>query len=306
MLSLYNTTEVFVMETRRASTVDYIICYNDHTSTTILPNNTHGTVSTVANTTVLTAPAAGTQRQITAISVRNKGVLDTTVVLKVNVAVTSEYHVGSPFSLRSGESLFYSKHGFQVHQANGVPYQIQSVASPVPSIVEPPGQHLSALTGVKVIHASGYAYAGYLGKAPFSCDGLKIACNVVVIPVTPVWTEIAIAKGTPVLNGSPTLTVLGYTDVQTVMGTLGAKNVQVNITPPNYITESDDLWIVFGGAATTAMQYRATTVADNVGAGFFHSAFTRPSLNVGIAVQYTIDDVVIGTNTFPLLLVAYT
>ena len=308
MLALNNTTETLILETRIASATDYLVCYADHMTTTFSPNNTQGSISTVANTTILTAPSAGTQRTISFISIRNKGAGNTTVVLKVNNSptVAIEYHLGSPFSLRTGESLVYSKTGFRPFHANGTPYAVQQVGTPTPSIKEPPGQALSALTGTKVIHAGGYSYAAYLGRAPFSFDGIKLACNVTTVGVSTTWEEIAIAKGAVVMNGSPTLTVLGFADVTSIVTSTGAKNIQINITPPNYVTEHDDLWIIFGGAAGTGMQYRATTVADNVGAGFFHSALTRPSLNVGVGVLYTIDDVVIGTNSFPIILVQYT
>lgn len=104
-LLLDATTKALEMETSAAISTDYVVSYADHTTTTFTPGMNQGNVSTATTTTILSAPAASTQRQVKWASVRNRSTTTAqTVTLKLDVSGT-EYHIGPAVTLQPGEAL---------------------------------------------------------------------------------------------------------------------------------------------------------------------------------------------------------
>lgn len=287
MFTLNNTTETLVLETRDTATLDYMVSYVDHTSNTFTPGAVQGVISTVANTTILAAPASANQREVKLITLRNTSTtLNNTVIVKRTVSAV-DYHITSPIYLRIGESLTYSRYqGFQPFHANGLPYCVQATLQPQPSMMFPHHLSATALTSTKTITTTS-TFAVYLGRAPFSVNGVRVLCNVTTAAATITWAEFGLAKGRVVLTGSPTLTPVGFTDVSGIVNSLGVKNIPIKITSPNYIQAHDDLWLLVGNQATTALILKAPNMTDNTSVGFFASATTRPSTTLGTPTAYT-------------------
>lgn len=103
-LLLDATTKALEMETSAAVSTDYVVSYADHTSSAFTPGMNQGNVATATTTTILSAPAASTQRQVKWVHVKNRGTTANTVTLKLDVSAT-EYHIGPAVSLGAGESL---------------------------------------------------------------------------------------------------------------------------------------------------------------------------------------------------------
>lgn len=297
MITLNTTLETLNLETRTTASCDYLVCYADHTTTTFTANTSQGNIASITNTAILIAPAAATQREILFISVRNKAAGNTTVIFKKNTS-TTEYHITSPVSLRSGEAIIYTPQtGFVPHHANGIPYWIESVGFPVPS------QQLTGLfstngwASTKSI-ANNTIDAYYIGRAPFSVDAVKVRFNVATAATgTMSWAECAIAKGAPVFNGDATLVPLGYANIASQVAGAGMYTIVVPITQPNYVTEYDDLWVLFGASYGTALPtYRAPSIGDNVQAGFFQTraSAAQTSTTLGSSLAFTLQT---GTNT---------
>lgn len=73
MLILSPTTDSLEIVTSTAVSISYHISYADHTSTGVTAAEVGGTISSATTTTVLSAPAAGTTRQIRGINILNEG-----------------------------------------------------------------------------------------------------------------------------------------------------------------------------------------------------------------------------------------
>ena len=287
MFTLNNTTETLVLETRDTASLDYMVSYVDHTSNTFTPASVQGVISTATSTTILAAPASANQREVKLITLRNTSTtLNNTVIFKRTVSAV-DYHITSPIYLRIGESLTYSKgQGFQPYHANGLPYCVQTTLQPQPSMMWPHWISTVGLAGTKSITTTS-TFAVYLGRAPFSLSGVRILCKVTTAAATITWAEFGLAKGRLVFNGSPTLTPIGYTDVSTIVNSTGVKNIPIALSGTNYIQAHDDLWLLVGNQATTALVLMAPTLTDNTSMGFFASATTRPSTTLGTPTAYT-------------------
>jgi hypothetical protein len=303
MLTLNTTLETLVLETRANATLHYNATYVDHAPTSFVANSVTGIISTVANTTILTAPAAETQRELKFFSVTNHSSVNTTIVLKRSSNGVS-YRWSSPTALRSGESVTYSpRHGIQPYTANGIPYRIGTVTHSVGTITQPTYQTTANLTTNKIIY-TGSTHALYLGKAPYSIDGIRVSYNVTTAAATITWAELGLAIGTPVLTGNPTLTPVGYANVSDIVNSTGVKVTPIYITAPYYVQDTDHLWLLIGNQATTECQVKAASITDNVSMGFYASnTSTRPSLTLGTATQYTQES---NANNAILCMIAYT
>lgn len=147
------------------------------------------------------------------------------------------------------------------------------------------------LTSTKTITSTN-SFALYMGKAPADIDAggtLKVRYRVTTAAATIVWAELAIAKGTPVAGGNPTLTVVGFASLSSVVNSTGQKATTVSVSAGQSIAAGDDLWLVIGCQATTACALRAQSIADDLQTGAQASGVLRPSLIVGTPTAYTIE-----------------
>lgn len=117
---LANTTETLEILTSAAVSVDYFVNYVDHTTSAATPGQSNGNISTATTTTIVSAPAASTQRQILYMSIRNRSTTaSNTITIKHDTSGTERY-IGSDIVLAPGETLEYTKEeGFVVKDKNG-------------------------------------------------------------------------------------------------------------------------------------------------------------------------------------------
>lgn len=80
------TTDSLELVTSSSSTINYTLSYVEFTATTSTPASTQGSISAATTTTILSAPAASTQRQVKRMSVRNIGLATNTVLLQKDVS----------------------------------------------------------------------------------------------------------------------------------------------------------------------------------------------------------------------------
>jgi len=304
MLSLNTTLETLNLESRTTASLDYMVSYADHTSVTFSANSTRGNIVAVGNTAILTAPAAATVRQVKYLSVRNRSLtVNTTVLVKKNTGAT-EYHYTSPLSLRPGECVIYSEQkGFEILNANGLPYLISVVDAPAPAFVFPEWCSAGSLTANKTL-STNTAWAVYVGRAPYALAGVNIRCNVITAAATITWAQVALATGPLVANGNSALTVVGTTDVSGVINTTGVKTIKVMSTNP--VHEYDDLWIIIGNQATTEAVIRQGTVIDHHQQGMASSRINcKPSDILGVATGFLTESNT-ASNSVSLICIGYT
>ena len=304
MLTLNHSQESFNLETRTAVSLDYQVSYADLTDTTFTPGSIQGTISSIANTVILSPPGASTVRQLKYLSIRNRSATaNTTMVFKKNTG-TTDFHITSPIALLAGEGVVYSEQdGFEILTSNGIPYLISVVDAPAPSMTFPEWCSVGNLTTVKSLF-SNTAWAIYVGRSPCALAGAKIRYNVTTAAATITWAEAALATGQLIANGNSALTVVGTTDISGVINSTGVKTTTIMATIP--IHEYDDLWIMIGNQATTVAQIKQGSTIDHHQQGAMASRIdTRPSNILNIPTGFTAESNA-SSNTCSLICVGYT
>jgi hypothetical protein len=113
MLLLTNTTHILQLVTSSTSSLDWTVSYVDIAQgppATFVPGSDQGNVTTAMTTTITSAPAASTQRQIKQITLHNAGGSANTVTVVKDISGT-EYKVFPATVLAAGESLVYQDGG---------------------------------------------------------------------------------------------------------------------------------------------------------------------------------------------------
>jgi len=170
----------------------------------------------------------------------------------------------------------------------GIEKSAPSVSTAVSSVLMPVFLNTAGLVSVKAITSTN-TFAIYVGKAPRSLTSVSIRARVTTAVAGTTWAEVGVAKGAVVVGGNPTLTAVGYADVSGTWNSTGQKTTTVSVSGGQTIAEGDDLWVLIGNNATTALQVRGMSIADDIQVGVQASAVTRPSTNIGTGVSYTIE-----------------
>ena len=121
--------------------------------------------------------------------------------------------------------------------------------------------------------SSGNSGARYIGMTPFNVTSVEVRVAVTTAVATSItWAEMALASAASATSGN--LTLLGSaTDVTSTFDSTGNKTVTFTVSIP----AGTFVHLVFGSAATTPFQLRAT-IADELGLGLTRtSSSTRPS-----------------------------
>lgn len=119
MIILDATTQTVTMTTSTGADVDYYVSYVDITSSAFTPGTSVGTATTATTTTILSAPAASTQRQVKYISITNIDTTSQTVTIKHDTSGTGK-SMTSEVNLGASESLQYTQSkGWQAYTAGG-------------------------------------------------------------------------------------------------------------------------------------------------------------------------------------------
>lgn len=118
MILLTDTTHALELETSSSSSTDWNVSYVEMDSTTTTPGSDQGNVASATTTSIVSAPASSTQRQVKLLTVRNKGSAAQTVTIKKDVSGTE--YVLHAATLQPSESLHYTDgKGFEVVDAVG-------------------------------------------------------------------------------------------------------------------------------------------------------------------------------------------
>ena len=244
-------------------------------------------ISSATTTTVLSGPGGATDREVSTLAVANThaSLSDIVTIEHYNGTTAAELWKGT---LAPGERLAIVGGVPTVFNSSGVPKAAPVSGVPQSSVLVSPLFATANLSGTRSITSTN-SYAVYLGRAPRNLTSVNLRYRVTTACATITWAELAIAKGAVNIGGGPTLTVVGYADVSGVANTTGQKTTSVSVSSGQAINEGDDLWAIFGNAATTVAVLRAQSIADDIQVGVFASLATRPSLNVGNAQAYTID-----------------
>lgn len=254
---------------------------------TFTPGRTVVNTNNTTDVNIVPAPGASTQRVVDTVSIYNNDTAAVTVTVKFDANGTE--YIYRKVTLQAGESLEYQEGaGWNVIAASGVRRTQVILPSVCSSLMTAPHFSTANLTTAKTI-TSGSSFALYFGRAPRSLSSVQIRLRVTTAMATITWGEVALAKGTPNLGGNPTLTVVGYADVSATYNSTGQKSTTINVSSGQAVNEGDDLWILVGNSATTALQIRAQSIADDTQAGFQASAAQRPSLIVGTPTAFTIE-----------------
>ncbi len=122
MILLTNTTEILELLTSAATSTDYYVAYADITTTAFTPGQSNGNIASATTTTILSAPAASTQRQVKFLSIRNRSTTASqTITIKHDTSGTERY-ITADVTLGAGETLEYNDgSGFIVRNKTGQP-----------------------------------------------------------------------------------------------------------------------------------------------------------------------------------------
>ena len=244
------------------------------------------TASTTTAATVVSSPNTDHRRVIDFVSVRNADTVAASVTVRAVIS-GSNWPLWSG-TLQPGWTVNYVEGaGWSVLNDAGRPVVAQVGAS-LSSVMAAPFFATANLTTAKTI-TSASTFAVYVGRAPKPITSATLRLRVTTAAATITWAEVALATGTINVGGNPTLTVRGFADVAAVVNSLGQKSVAWSASAGQTINEGDDVWVLIGNQATTALQVRAQSIADDLQVGVQASLATRPSLNVGTAQAYTIE-----------------
>lgn len=246
---------------------------------------TGGNVNT-ATTTVIVGTTT-VRRQVKYLSIYNAGAADQTVTIErfdgTNARIVRRQ------TLRVGETLEYvDGKGFRTLDAQGCEKVRSAMVGQMPLVRAAPHFATANLTSVKSL-TTGTSFALYMGKAPRALTSVQVRSRVTTAMATITWGEIALAVGTPVPGGNPSLTVVGFADVSASWNSLGQKTNTINVSAGQVVNEGDDLWLIVGNAATTVAVLRAASIADDLQGGLQAAVAVRPSTIVGVATSFTIE-----------------
>jgi len=130
MILLKATTETIKLTTTSTADIDYSVSWVDVTTTAFTPSSSEGKITTATSTTILSAPAASTQRQVKLITISNiHASVANTVTVKKDISGTT-YTLTPATQLLAGETLIYldGGNGWVAYSANGSVKEVQTAA----------------------------------------------------------------------------------------------------------------------------------------------------------------------------------
>lgn len=118
MIALTATNQTLEINTASASNIDVIVSFTDHTTTGGTLGTQDSLITTATDTTILSAPASSTQRQVKMISINNTSATTNTVIVKKDIGGT-EYDIIRAV-LSENERLEYTDMlGWEVYANSG-------------------------------------------------------------------------------------------------------------------------------------------------------------------------------------------
>lgn len=244
------------------------------------------TASSTTPATIVGGLVTDHRRVIDFVSIRNADTVAASVTVRAVIS-SANFPLWSG-TLQPGWTVNYvDGSGWSVLNDAGRPVTAQ-VAASASGVMGNPLFATANLTTAKTI-TSNSTFAVYVGRAPKPLASATIRLRVTTAAATITWAEVALATGAINVGGNPTLTVRGYVDVSAIVNSTGQKSISWTAASGQTINEGDDVWLLIGNQATTALAVRAQSIADDTQVGVQASLATRPSLNVGATQAYTIE-----------------
>lgn len=129
MILLKATTETLRLITSSTADIDYSISYADITTTTFVPSTSEGKITTATTTTILSAPAVSTQRQIKLVTIRNRHASTANTITVLKDISATQYYLTPSITLLAGETAQYiDSSGWTYYASSGAPKADQDAA----------------------------------------------------------------------------------------------------------------------------------------------------------------------------------
>ena len=120
MIILDATTDTLELLTGSATSTDYIISWNDITTSSYTPGESNGNIASATTTTIVAAPAASTQRQINLITIVNRSTTASqTVTVKYDISGTERYLTPTVTILPGQAYSYTTTKGWRLLNTNG-------------------------------------------------------------------------------------------------------------------------------------------------------------------------------------------
>lgn len=107
MIILKPTTDSLELVTENLTSIDYSVVWADHSSSSVILSRSLGTVASITTASLVTAPSAGTTRQIRGVTLVNT-TSGSASTIKIQIDNTSTETVLSKINLQPGDSFNYS------------------------------------------------------------------------------------------------------------------------------------------------------------------------------------------------------
>lgn len=281
---LDSTTEnLYISLSKNVTTnqLHFYCSYNTIGSTSLTPANYYGTTNGTTPTILLPGPSTNQQNQLRYCSIVN---VDTkpnsvSIIYSGSSGTANILYV----SLFPNESIQYTtNNGWQTYSENGL-IKVLGM-NKIPNSLQTNGRIMITGTNTTQVYqlvSTGTTYAAYLGVADRNFSKVSIAYRVGNAPTAITWSELAIYRGTAVLNQvSTNLEFCGFADLSSVVNTTGIKTTTITVTG---ITINDDLYAVFSSSHSGTYTL-ISGAPDEFGAGLFltDSNNLRPSTNTTI------------------------
>jgi hypothetical protein len=265
----------------------FVSSWDDHTSTTLTPGNSHGTLNGTTAVVIVANPASSTYRSIDEINIWNYDTISHSISIEFYDNVTARKMFEA--TLDPGDSLRYNRNvGWGVYNNQGVP-RAMGVQALMGRLMVPIASNVTAnITGTKTITSTQTALT-YVGRAGRAASSVTLRYNVTTAGATITWAELGVFKGDLILAANSTLTRLGYADVSGVVNSTGRKSTLVTLS--TNIAIGDEIWIGIGCQATTAVVIRAYSLIEDCQAGTVVMMVARPS-TVASPTSWTVNNAV--------------
>jgi len=263
--------EVVMAEAMTTTNPSYITAYTDVTTTTMTPISSDGTLNGVTPVTVISSPAASTQRKIQSIYISNVDTVSHVITVNYNDNATLRQII--VFTLQPGEMMTYvDELGWQVYSDSGT-LKGQGVSIVGSRFMTPPGMVVSA-TNILVQPSSTNCLVTYLGTAAFASSSIDIQYRIPNAASGVTYAEIALYKS-PIYSLTPQnvrsanlaaasnaqiLTRLGYTDTSAVWTSPGLYKTNISLSPS--IAPGDELYIAVSTSASGTPTFRGALGDD--------------------------------------------
>lgn len=232
MLLLTATNQTLSVITGAAASIDITVSYVDITNSSFDPGVQDTNISTATTTTICSAPAASTQRQIKSLLIRNRNASTTNTVTLTKVNGISTYYVTPDIALPPNNSIQYiDGKGFNLISSDG-----SIKVSPVNA----------AGTSGAVLYNSNYAVAGSTQVDIESDGNLSMASQGTGTPTTPATNTLKLFNCS--VSGRNMLAQVGPSGLDTAFQPFMARNKIGYWNPPG---NSNTVPGVFGITAPT-------------------------------------------------------